>query len=148
MDMGTLIIALLVGAGIGLQGALNARLGSTINPIANGLMVMVAGGTAALLLLVLARSQLTVDFSQTTALQRLFIVLSGVLGIVAIAGSTFVMPRLGIVTGIVVILLGQILLAIAFDLIGFSGRTIELSPTRLLGLLLIVGGVWLVNQQG
>jgi transporter family-2 protein len=147
-DIVTIAVALIVGAGIGLQGALNARLGTHLNPFANGLMVMIAGGFVALAIFLVVRGQFTPQDTQVTAQQGIFIVLSGVLGIVAIGGSTFVLPRLGIVTGIMIVLVGQILIGIVFDGVGFSGNVVSLTPIRGIGLLLIVVGVGLVNTKG
>lgn len=81
------------------------------------------------------------------AVQRIapWATLAGVLVIIAVAGISYALPRIGVVAGNMAIVFGQIALAVLIDTIGLGGyERIPLNLTRLMGLLLMSLGTYLV----
>ena len=61
---------------------------------------------------------------------------------------TFLAPRLGVGTAIALIVTGQVLAAVTIDHFGFMrSLTVPLSPTRMIGTLLMVVGVFLALKR-
>lgn len=74
--------------------------------------------------------------------------LGGFLGAFNIAMSIFLAPKLGALLLAVSIICGQVLASLVYDHNGWLGYpTISLSPSRILGALLIVVGVVLVARK-
>lgn len=70
---------------------------------------------------------------------------AGMLIIVAVAGVAYAMPRVGVAAGNMAILFGQMAVAVVIDLIGIGGyEKVPLTLPRILGLVLMVVGVYLV----
>lgn len=74
--------------------------------------------------------------------------LGGVLGAFNIAMAIFLAPRLGAVALAVSVVCGQIIASLIYDQHGWLGYPqIALSPSRIVGALLIVIGVFLVAKR-
>jgi len=141
-----LVGAVGTGLAIGTQASLNTWLGRLVGPIRTGLLVNLAGGVlAALLLLTLAA---TGQLSLTGSLRSspvLILVTSGALGLVIIGGIAYSLPRTGIAAGVAAIFFGQMLVAVLVDSLGWGGADpIPLRIGRLIGLGLLFAGTWLV----
>jgi transporter family-2 protein len=76
--------------------------------------------------------------------------IAGVLVIIAVAGIGYALPRIGVGAGNLALVFGQIALAVVIDAVGIgSFERIPLSLTRVLGLLLMGVGTYLVlPKQG
>lgn len=73
------------------------------------------------------------------------IFISGLLGIGIIAGVSFSLPRSGIAAGLSVLIFGQLFVGIIVDSLGLSGsNAIPLTALRILGLVFLMVGVWLL----
>ena len=70
---------------------------------------------------------------------------SGILGLIIVGSIGYVVPRLGVAKGFTLIVASQFVIAALIDHFGFFGAGIRpLDVTRLLGLGLILLGVWIV----
>jgi transporter family-2 protein len=70
---------------------------------------------------------------------------SGILGLIIVGAIGYVVPRLGVAKGFTLIVASQFVIAALIDHFGFFGAGIRpLDVTRLLGLGLILLGVWVV----
>lgn len=70
---------------------------------------------------------------------------AGVLVLVAVAGVAYAMPRVGVAAGNMAMLFGQMAVAVIIDMIGVGGYDkVPLTLPRVLGLILMVVGVYLV----
>jgi len=143
----TLLVSLFIGAGIVVQGALNGRLGATLSPLLNGVLVMMGGGLVALLIFLAVYAKNLTVVSEITRTQLSYILISGAIGVIAIGGSTYIFPRLGIVMGSLSVLLGQMVIAFILDSLGFLGAPLPVTIERILGLLLVMAGVWLASPR-
>lgn len=71
--------------------------------------------------------------------------IAGVLIIVAVAGVAYAMPIVGVAAGNMAMLFGQMAVAVVIDIIGIGGYDkVPLTWPRILGLMLMVVGVYLV----
>lgn len=102
-------------------------------------------GTVALLLVVLAQR----DLPGIAALRGVqwWQWCGGLLGAVFIATAAFAGPRIGALLFMVLVLAGQLGMAVALDHFGWVGyREAPVSLMKVAGLLLILGGVWLIRR--
>jgi len=71
--------------------------------------------------------------------------IAGVIIIVAVAGVAYAMPLVGVAAGNMAMLFGQMAVAVVIDMIGVGGYDkVPLTLPRILGLVLMVVGVYLV----
>ncbi len=77
-----------------------------------------------------------------------FALTAGLLGLVIVGTVGYVVPRLGLATGFTLIVAAQFIMAALIDRFGWFGATVRpLDLSRLLGLGLLLVGVWLLNRQ-
>ena len=70
---------------------------------------------------------------------------SGILGLIIVGSIGYVVPRLGVAKGFTLIVASQFVIAALIDHFGFFGAVVRpLDLTRMLGLSLILLGVWIV----
>jgi len=70
---------------------------------------------------------------------------TGIMGLIIVGSIGYVVPRLGVAKGFTLIVASQFVIAALIDHFGFFGAAIRpLDLTRLLGLSLILFGVWIV----
>ncbi len=70
---------------------------------------------------------------------------TGILGLIIVGSIGYVVPRLGVAKGFTLIVASQFVIAALIDHFGFFGAGVRpLDLTRLLGLSLILLGVWIV----
>lgn len=144
-----LLVALGTGAALGVQATANSSLGARIGPVTTGLLDIIVGGALALVIFVLFRARLTTAGWPAIRGASFGVTLAGVLAVVAIAGTAFALPRVGVAAGISAIILGQMLVALVVDSTGWGGvERFPLSITRLAGLVLMAIAVWLVVPRG
>ena len=65
--------------------------------------------------------------------------------LIAVAAISFAVPRTGVAAGNFALVFGQLMIAALIDAIGFPGMgKIPLTPIRILGLLVMAIGIYLV----
>jgi transporter family-2 protein len=140
-----LLFAFVAGAMIPFQAGVNAQLAHWVNsPIRAALASFVVGGIA---LLVLA----AFVFKPLPSAQRLtaapwWVWIGGLFGAFYVAGSIVTAPRLGAATLIALVVAGQTVASLLIDefgWVGFAER--HITPGRIVGMLLVLGGVALVR---
>lgn len=140
-----LIIAISSGMGMAVLGALNSTAGRLISPFGTSLIVnMFAGALAGLTFLVFRQGlpQVT-DASFRAALP--YLVVSAVLGIGTLTGISFSLARIGVAAGLAFLILGQMVLAVVLDTVGWNGTgQIPLTFARAAGLALLLIATWLL----
>ncbi len=73
---------------------------------------------------------------------------AGALGLVIVGTVGYVVPRLGLATGFTLIVAAQFVMAALIDHFGWFGATVRpVDLSRLLGLGLLLVGVWLLNRS-
>lgn len=134
------------GVGIPLLAALNANLGARIgSPIAAAVVLFAVGLATGLLVLLATGAQ---GALARVPRQPPVLLLAGCLMAFYILSITFVAPRFGLANAILLVLLGQLVSSAVIDATGLMGLVArEVSPTRVLGLVVMAVGVFL-SQRG
>lgn len=69
---------------------------------------------------------------------------AGIFGLVVIGAVSYMIPRIGVAASITTIVAGQLLVGTILDHFGMLGAAERsLDPTRVLGLIIVMVGVWL-----
>ncbi len=146
-DMIFLALALITGALIPIQAATNAAFSKSIgNPIITGLMVFVVGLVGMILFILLSSTSFPMRQQLTSA--PLYGYLGGIIVATYVVMITILVPKIGVGTAIGLIVTGQIICAVAIDHFGlFSVAVRTVSLTRLTGIVLMIGGVYLVMKK-
>lgn len=135
--LSALLVAVGSGIAVGIQGTLNNWAGRIIGPVHTGLLVSIAGGSVSFLLLLFVSRQQALPWAEVRA-SAPYVFGAGIMGIGILAGIAYSLPKAGIAAGLAGIILGQMLIAVVIDSLGWGGSKIPLNVTRLLGLLLLV----------
>lgn len=141
-----LLLALVVGISIPLQAGINGALGRALgNTYASTLTVfLLAAITTSGLLLSNRSMTLAAAFSSETPWWAWT---GGLIAVLNVVLFIILPPKIGYAAFTGLLVLGQLAMAVAIDHFGMFGVTIApLSPGRIAGILLILGGVYLVQK--
>lgn len=133
---------------IAFQATLSGRVSNLVGPIRTGLLVNAAGGSIALVVLLSMslNGRLGIG-SPSNASGPILIPLAvaGILGILIIMGVSFSVRSLGVTAGLAAVILTQLVGGLLLDRTGLiSGAGIAVDPRRILGVLAMSIGVWLL----
>lgn len=140
-------MAIAVGCLLPLQGALLARLGPQLNHPVQATMVSYIGGLlACMVILALIR------VSYPTAQQLMAIdghfYIAGVLGMVFVTSMLYLMPYIGVTTMLVAAIIGQLIASLIIDHFGgFGGLKIAISTPRIVGVILMLVGLYFFQRD-
>lgn len=141
-----IVIALFLGAGLSTQAGVNSSLRTALGHPMHATIVNFLVGIVLVFAAAVAiglRTPAPANFSRSSP----WMYLGGVLGAIYVLGSTALAPRLGAATLMALIVTGQLIAATIIDhngWLGFAGH--PATPTRLVGALLLVGGVVLIRR--
>ena len=130
--------AFATGIAISLQAYLSGRAESLVGPIKTGLWTNLLGGALAGVI-ILAIRFLGKDTSNNLTQNALgMILMSGALGIIIITGIAYSINLAGVTAGVAAIFLGQMVLSVIIDTMGWSGfDPIPLDSRRIIGLIIM-----------
>ncbi|WP_293760749.1 DMT family transporter [uncultured Aquitalea sp.] len=140
------LMAFAIGIVVPLQAAINNQLklligGSTVLAA----LVSFAVGCLTLCVVALATGQKWSGFGQL-ARGEWWMFLGGALGAFFVFGTTLLAPRIGVAVMLSLIIAGQVTASLLFDRFGWLSMPLrDVTAPRLMGALLVVGGVLLVN---
>lgn len=138
------IVAVAAGAASALQSAVNAQLGMAVGPI-NAATISTTVGLGSLFVLGLATRELDLRVWGSAPPHLL---VGGLLGAAFVTSVIYVVPRLGVVTTVMLAILGQLLISAVVDQFGLLGNPrIELSLARIVGIVLVAGGFLLARTS-
>ncbi|MFT3911959.1 MAG: DMT family transporter [Ferruginibacter sp.] len=146
-DLIYLLLALITGALIPVQAATNVAFSKSIgNPFITCLMVFIVGLIGMILFTILSKTSLPSPAQLTAA--PLYGYLGGIIVAIYVVMITMLVPRIGVATAIAFIVTGQIFCAVAIDHFGlFNVHVRHIDMTRIAGMLLMVGGIYLVMKK-
>jgi transporter family-2 protein len=146
-DLIYLGLALVTGALIPIQAATNAVFSKNIgSPFVTGLMVFVVGLIGMLVFILLSRTPF--PGRQQLASSPLYGYLGGIIVATYVVMITILTPRIGVGTAIALIVTGQIICAVLIDHFGlFNVAVRSISITRMAGVLMMIGGIYLVMKK-
>jgi transporter family-2 protein len=138
------LIMVMAGIGIPVMAALNGALGSRLGNPAQAATLLFAFALV-LSVFVLVIQPKPVTFKLGTVPPQYF--LGGLFVAFYVLAVTFIGPKIGVGNAIVLVLLGQTLASAIIDHYGWFGAPItHLSSERVIGFLLVVGGVLMARQ--
>jgi transporter family-2 protein len=142
----SLIVALFSGLAIGVQSTLISMAGKNTGAMLTGILVNVAAGIAAGLLLVFVYLRPGSDgFPAIQAPTFGIIAVAGMLGIGIIGGIAYALPKVGVAAGLSMIITGQMAMGVLVDTFGLAdGDPIPLNWARIGGLVLLAVGTWFI----
>ena len=146
LQTGTIIavlVCMICGVAVGIQVTSNTIAGKALGSLPTGLFVNIMGGIISILIvLILLLTGRFIDFGLIKD-NIGYLTVSGALGLCIITGIAFSMPRIGVAAGLAVIITGQMLIAAIVDSKGLGGvEQIPITPARILGLFLMLVGMW------
>ena len=140
------LLAFLLGVLLPVQAGINAQLRLTLGEPLSAALASFLVGTAGLAIgAVLARAPLPLGTAWAQSPWWHWV--GGLIGAVYVAGAIVLAPRLGAATLIAAVVAGQMITSLVLDQFGWVGFPVhEVTPVRLLGAVLIIGGVVLVQR--
>ena len=140
-----MIMALILGAILPLQAAINARLSKTAgSPVMAALFLLRSALSAYYFLFVTRQFNLQWIISQRSPW---WVWVGGLLGTFFVAGIVILLPRLGVALAFSLVIAGQMLAAMIFDQFGWLGVSIrEISFGKIAGAILLIAGVVLIRK--
>ena len=139
---GAMLVAVLIGAVLPLQGLINARLGTHIGGPVAAAFVSFLVGTAMLGAYLLATR--TPILLQGSLKLPAWVWAGGVFGAIYVACFTLLIPRIGAAGMICLAVLGQVTASLLLDQFGILQAPKPVDTVRLVGALLVLAGVVLV----
>ncbi|ASI90725.1 DMT family transporter [Vibrio mediterranei] len=141
------ILSVVVGVGLVSQAGVNAQLKVGMSSSLQAAFVSFVVGTAVLGMLVVIEGKPWFPQGSISSLPW-WAWIGGLLGAFNIAMSIYLAPQLGALALAISIVCGQVIASIFYDQYGLLGYpTIEMTPQRIGGALLIILGVMLVTYQ-
>ena len=139
-------LPLLAGVLLPLQAGINSQLARSIDSVLAAALISFAVGTLGLLTLVLVQRELP-SLENLRQLQA-WHWLGGLLGAFFIATAAYASPRTGALLFMLLVLAGQMAMALLLDHFGWAGyREAPITPGKVAGLLLVVAGIWLIQRS-
>ena len=139
------LLALLAGASIMVQSALNANLRAALASWSWAALVSYVGGTAVMLTVIFLQGGSRPAIATITS-TPLSAWTGGLFGAAYIVLSIVALPRLGATQTVAFVVTGQMLTSLVFDQFGLMGLTQQpLTPVRITAALFIVVGVVLIR---
>ncbi len=135
-----ILIGLAGGIAVGLQSPLASLMSQRLGMLESVFIVHAGGALIALIpLLVYGGGKL----GQWRSVPW-YALLAGVFGLVVIGAISYMIPRIGVAGSIITVVAGQLLVGTILDQFGWLGAMQRpLDATRLLGLAVVLIGVWL-----
>lgn len=141
------ILPLLAGIMMTIQSGINSQLRTAIqHPILAALISFLSGTIALIVLILLSRQ--SIPTLQTLGGISWYKWTGGLLGAFIVTVSLVSVARIGATNMFVLIIAGQLITAVIIDHFGMLGlQQSTISLQKALGVLLLIGGVYLVNKK-
>jgi transporter family-2 protein len=135
-----IFIGLAGGVAVGLQGPLASMISQRLGIFESVFIVHVGGALIALLPLLITGGGKLAQWKELPW----YTLIAGTFGLIVIGAVSYMIPRVGVAPAIITVVAGQLLVSTLLDhygLLGALGRPLD--PTRALGLVVVLLGVWL-----
>ncbi|MEG3072425.1 MAG: DMT family transporter [Peptococcaceae bacterium] len=141
-----LLVAAFSGVAMAVQGSINSALGKVVGLLESTFIVHLVGLLLVLLLLFVFR----LGDGNLVEIQKApwYSYFGGVLGVIIIYSVVLAIPKVGVAPATTAIILGQVFTAGLIDHFGLFGlKKITFNYYKVLGVLLMAGGSWLVLKK-
>lgn len=143
-----LSIALGSGLAIGVQATLFTLIGRSIGPVRASLVLNVTGGLVAGTILVVVLGIRRHQQWNLTGSTLLSAVIAVSIGIFIVIGTTIALQRTGVAMGIATMFLGQMIIGIIVDALGWAGgQAVPLDLRRMVGLVIMAVAIMLLAPR-
>lgn len=141
-----ILIAMAIGALLPIQASLNGKLMRAFGHPIIGASISFLTGTVILLTYA---ATLHKDVSFAAVKQTAWYDwIGGMMGVIYVTGSLILIPRLGAGFAFALMVGGQLVMSLIMDHYGILGLTVsQMSWTKMLGLAMLVAGVWLIKGK-
>lgn len=138
-----LAVAFLGGLAIGVQSPLASLMSQRVGSLESAFIVHLGGALlASVPLIVMGGGQLG-RWREVPS----YALWSGGLGLVLIAAISFSIPRIGLANTVAPLIAAQLIAGALIDHFGWFGVDVRLlDPLRVVGILLLFAGIWLVTK--
>lgn len=134
------LIGLVGGVAVGLQAPLASIMSQKLGIFESVFIVHLGGAVLALLPLVVYSGGKLAQWRSVPW----YALMAGAFGLVVIGSISYMIPRVGVAAAITTVVAGQLLVGVILDHFGLLGAAERaLDVTRLLGLVVVLAGVWL-----
>jgi len=135
-----ILIGLIGGIAVGIQAPMSSIISQRLGVIESVFIIHMGGAIAALIpLLYYGGGKL----SQWRSVPW-YALCAGVFGLVVIFSMSYMIPRIGVATALIILLAGQLFIGTTLDHFGLLGAAVRpLDFTRVFGLTVVLLGVWL-----
>jgi transporter family-2 protein len=141
-----MVLTLLMGAILPIQAALNGKLMRTFGQPVIGATISFLTGTIVLLLYAFAtKASFSPALARDTSWYHW---MGGLIGAIYVTGIIMLIPRLGAGLAFSLAVSGQLLMSVLMDQFGMLGVPVNpISPSKLLGMALLITGVFLIRGR-
>jgi bacterial/archaeal transporter family-2 protein len=137
-------LAVVAGLAVTLQGQFMGLMSKAMGTVESVFITYGSGAIVIALVMLLLRGGKLRQFQEVPW----YAYTAGICGLVIVGGISYIVPRLGLVAGFTILIAAQFGLAALFDHFGLFGASLRpLDAGRLLGLVVMLLGVWLVVRQ-
>lgn len=140
-------LAALAGFFLPLQALVNARTSQVFGGPLMATLVNFVGGTIALVI-ILAVIRAPIPAAEQIGKVPFYAWFTGLAGVMFVAQAAFTVPKLGAAAMIAVVIAGQLFASMVFDHFGILQQAHPISWQKIMGALLLLGGVWLILRPG
>jgi transporter family-2 protein len=141
-----IVLAVIAGMMMPTQASINNKLAGEINGPILAAFVSFVIGTIALFVYIVATG---IPLNNLNSLKNASVIswTGGLLGAFFVASAVILVPKLGVALTFSLIVAGQMIITLVLDHYGFLGVPVkEVNIQRLLGIILIIGGVILIRK--
>lgn len=138
------VLMLLIGVVLAVHLSMNAQVGVILkNPKMGNAIFWCIGGLTAI---AIGLTNWDADVFHRLKEVPGWLLMAGAIGAALVFGIAWVLPQIGAGTGFILMITGQIIAGLVMSHYGFLGAPLEpITYTKLLGALLLIGGVSLVT---
>jgi len=141
------LLPIIAGVAMSIQSGINAQLRVAIQHPLLAAFISFIGGTLALGILLLFSKQTIPGMTVYSGIEW-YKFIGGFLGAFIVFVALISVQEIGASNMFVLIVAGQLLTAVMMDHFGILGmRTNPISIQKILGILLVIAGAWLVNRK-
>jgi bacterial/archaeal transporter family-2 protein len=135
-----ILVGLLGGVAVGIQSPLASMISQRLGTLESVFIVHIGGALVALIPLLFYSGGKLSEWRSVPW----YALGAGFFGLVVIGAVSYMIPRVGVAASITTIVAGQLIVGTLLDHFGLLGAVEKsLDPTRLLGLAVVLLGVWL-----
>ena len=135
-----IFIGLLGGMAVGVQAPLSSMITQRLGVMESVFIVHIGGALAALVPLIYFGGGKLGNWRSVPW----YASAAGVFGLVVIFSMSYMIPRIGVATALIILLAGQLVIGTILDHFGLLGASVRpIDGTRVIGLSVVLLGVWL-----